>query len=435
MLHRALALTLLLPALAAAQTVPAEPPPGPAPSPSPSPTLPPAPKVTFSGQLRVRPEHRSPFAANGTNDLAVLQRTRLGVGIQLTRVSGLIEVQDARTWGTEASTTSNDRNVDLHQAYIRVPDLAGKRLAATLGRQELAYGDERLVGALDWATTARSFDAAVARWSGTGWSVDAFGALVNDRRTAGRGTGDQAFSGLYARLLRGRKDVELDLYALALTDGLQAQGEVPGTDDQLVGTFGARFRRAPATRAQVGIEAALQRGHRGPDGHEAFAVAAWAAWAFSGRYKPLLRLEVDYATGDEDPRDGTSGEFVNLFPTNHPYYGYADLLGWRNMRALRLTASIAPRKGQVLSADLHDFRLAEARGAWKDAGGEVLGHDPTGRAGTDLGRELDVLWRFPVREELALLGGVSVFWPGDFAKAVRTSRTYRFAYVQVLLRF
>src|SRR6185503_4441040 len=125
----------------------------------------------------------------------------------------------------------------------------------------------------------------------------------------------------------------------------------------------------------------------------AHALALAAGYVFNARIRPALRVEWDLATGDGDPGDGRSREFNNLFPTNHPHYGFADIQGWRNMDALRGTVALTPRTGHLLSVDVHQFRLSEARGAWKDDAGDVLGQDPTGAAGRDIGRELDLLYR------------------------------------------
>src|SRR3989442_4044638 len=55
--------------------------------------------------------------------------------------------------GRDSSTTGDDRNpnpeadqLDLHQAFVRIGDAKAFPLTARIGRQELVYGDERLVG-------------------------------------------------------------------------------------------------------------------------------------------------------------------------------------------------------------------------------------------------------------------------------------------------
>jgi hypothetical protein len=407
----------------------------PAATPAPAPA---SPQVNVGGQLRLRPEHRNrlkPDATGGTSDAFFGQRARANVTVSTERLRAFVEVQDARNWGTEVSTVSNDRNMDLHQAYLDLPDLAHSGVSLTVGRQELAYGDERLLGAADWLTAARSFDGAVVRYGGKGGTVDALGALVNDRKTGARGVGDMVLSGAYGRFLRDKPGRELDLYVLNLADGAQIAGELTGQDDSRITTTGARARYGKATGPQASAEAAFQFGHRGPDDHEANAFALAAGYIFNVRYKPGVRFEWDRATGDGAPTDGRSREFNNLFPTNHAVYGYADLQGWRNMNALKGTLTVSPRPGHVISADFLRFRLLEARGAWKDDAGEVLGQDPTGGSGREIGDELDLLYRFPARKDLTFLLGYSAFFPGRFAESFGRTKTQSYVYSQILFKF
>ncbi len=433
--------TAASPSAPAQVLAPPAPPPAAAPVVAPVPPAPvdAGPKVKVGGQLRLRSEYRDrlrPDAAGTTTDALVGQRARASVAVGTERVRALVEVQDARNWGMETSTVSNERNADLHQAYLTLPDLGARGVSLTLGRQELAYGDERLLGALDWSTVGRSFDGGVVRYAFKGGMVDGLAALVNDRRTTARGSGDMILSGVYGRFLRGKPGRELDLYTLNLTDGAEIAGETGvGRDTARVTTFGARARRGLATGLMASAEAAYQTGHRGPDDHTAYAWAVVAGYTFKARYKPSLRLEWDGATGDADAKDGESREFNNLFHTNHGHYGYIDILGWRNMEALRATAAVSPRDGHTLSADIHRLRLREATGAWKDDAGEVLGQDPTGRSGRDVGTEIDLLYRFPLKKDLVCLLGYSALLPGGFAEATRGTGTQSFGYAQVLFRF
>jgi hypothetical protein len=265
--------------------------------------------------------------------------------------------------------------------------------------------------------------------------VDVFGALVNDRRTSSRGSGDVVLSGVYGRFLREKPGRELDLYLLNLADGAVIAGESTARDRTRITTVGLRARRSPPAGVFASVEAAGQFGHRGADDHEAYAWAAILGYTFSGPYKPAVRLEWDGASGDAEPRDGRSREFDNLFPTNHPYYGYADLLGWRNMKALRATVTLVPRTGHQVSLDLHHLQVREARGAWKDASGAVVGQDATGRSGRAIGDEFDLLYRFPLKKDLLGLVGYSAFLPGRFAETVRGKGTQSFAYAQVQFKF
>jgi hypothetical protein len=160
-----------------------------------------------------------------------------------------------------------------------------------------------------------------------------------------------------------------------------------------------------------------------------------AGYAWRGRWQPHAQFEYDFASGDNDPADGRSREFNNLFPTNHPYYGYADLAGLRNLHDFRVTGAVALHPKVTLELDYHRFLLAAPRGAWKSATGRVLGFDPLGRFGRDLGQEMDLTLRFPAQKHLGFLAGYSVFLPGRFATHTRGPETHHFAYVQTTVQF
>ena len=66
---------------------------------------------------------------------------------------------------------------DLRQAYAQIGG-DNSPVTVTVGRQLLAYGDQRLVGALDWANTSRAFDAVKLQLRGNSFKVDVFSAQV-----------------------------------------------------------------------------------------------------------------------------------------------------------------------------------------------------------------------------------------------------------------
>lgn len=80
-----------------------------------------------------------------------------------------------------------------------------------VGRQELSYGEDRLIGNLDWAMTARAFDGVfVCSSPREGLTFDSFGMLVKTPAfltDAGGGrfqNSGTCFTGAYARWRRGK---------------------------------------------------------------------------------------------------------------------------------------------------------------------------------------------------------------------------------------
>lgn len=50
---------------------------------------------------------------------------------------------------------------------------------------------------------------------------------------------------------------------------------------------------------------------------------------------------------------------MDLFPTAHLWYGYNDMVGWRNLNIIRI-GSLVKSTGKVsVRLDYHSFRLAE----------------------------------------------------------------------------
>ena len=57
-----------------------------------------------------------------------------------------------------------DDPLDLRQGFFEVGNPAEFPVMAKVGRQELIYGDERLIGAFDWNNFSRTFDAVKLRY-------------------------------------------------------------------------------------------------------------------------------------------------------------------------------------------------------------------------------------------------------------------------------
>ena len=90
-------------------------------------------------------------------------RTRLRLHAPVTTyASVVIQFQDSRVFGEESNTLTDGsaNQMDLHQAYLRLTaSVLGLSVTVTAGRQEVVLGSERLVGAVGWSNTGRSFDA------------------------------------------------------------------------------------------------------------------------------------------------------------------------------------------------------------------------------------------------------------------------------------
>jgi hypothetical protein len=129
----------------------------------------------FGGRVRFRYEvfdNASPaypnrdFQRNGAaNDNRYLwTRERIHFGYNTPWLSVYGEGQNSDSTGDHDTRNPGRDPFDLYQAFVILGNAKEFPLTAKVGRQELIYGDERLIGASDWSNTGRSFDAAKLRY-------------------------------------------------------------------------------------------------------------------------------------------------------------------------------------------------------------------------------------------------------------------------------
>ena len=396
--------------------------------------------LALGGQYQVRGEGRdnADLKASAQDFTAgVEQRARLSLrATAKARVGVLLEFQDVRLWGSETTPSTLMPNTGLHQAYVDLRALEGLELR--VGKQEIAYGEERLVGALDWSLTARAFDGVFVRFTPSPHlTVDGFSALLKPPAyVTADGTGARVhnsgnyFSGFYARARHGRAG--LDAYVLDLLEDPTSAAAGAQRDNHRV-TLGARAFAHVSNLAVVG-EGAYQLGNVGPTSEpvRAGAGAVKATWTFAGAWaSPYVMGEFSAASGDGNMSDGVEGTFHQLFPTGHGHLGFMDYVGWQNVVAGRGTLGFRPG-GNHVWLDVHRFSAWDPRAAWYAANGSVfLAADPARTRG-DMGTEVDLSATFPVADNVALAGNLSAFFPGKEAAASkgRGASTWGFLYVR-----
>ncbi len=178
----------------------------------------------FGTESAVRAYHRK-----GADGLAwIEQRTTLSVRADFSsNVSSFIEFDDIMDWGEDFRSadyiTGRDTRADssddleIYQAYIEARDLFELPLQLRIGRQELIFGSEWLVGNnyQFCPLTYLSFDALRLTFAVEDWTVDAFASKLAERYVD---HGDLDFYGLYATY-SGIKEISFDAYYFFLRDG------------------------------------------------------------------------------------------------------------------------------------------------------------------------------------------------------------------------
>lgn len=365
----------------------------------------------FKAQVRTRTEvDARDFNSDTATKLFTLQRTRLGVRLKSSdNVSAFFQIQDARTWGTETNTLKDASadQLDLHQGYFTIDELFDLPLSVRVGRMELIYGNERLVGAVGWSNTGRSFDGALLKLKRERLTLDLWATNVRDSSTiksgAGRRDTDRYFFGTYGAYDWARAGGHSEFFVLADVDrDTIAAGPDAGDNKLARFTLGAThstgYRGINAT-----LEGGLQVGRTAlTDSTQgdisAFFFAANVGYAIpSLSWEPWIGAGVDWLSGDGDPGDGDFEAFNTLFATNHKWYGYMDYfpanLGSLGLRDYTLKGRARPADAVEVAVNYHYFERDEE---------DVNGH-------RRFGHEVDSQVKYTRNANFSLQLGYSVF--------------------------
>lgn len=139
-------------------------------------------QLGISGEIRPRLEARHGFKtlASPEDDAAIFvsQRTRLNLDYFTDKFKVKFAVQNVRVWGDVSTTSTFDKNgLAFHEAYAEY--YFSPKFLMKLGRQEIAYDDQRILGSNGWAQQARSHDAFLLKFKpGENGQLD-FGFALN----------------------------------------------------------------------------------------------------------------------------------------------------------------------------------------------------------------------------------------------------------------
>lgn len=390
--------------------------------------------LRFSGEYRSRLEG---FTGGGfptdNDDAYVLSRIRINMKIQPTDwLKFMFQGQDARVFGKNQHPPAPpfQNTMNLRLGYVELGDTEKKTVGVRIGRQELAFGEERLIGNTNWLNTARSFDAVRATFHHKGYRLDAFGAsVVNFRRgKLNRSVAGNNIYGLYGGLEKLVPKATVEPYFFwRRAPNMLTKMRTRGTLN--FATIGFRWVGKLPANFDYGTEIAGQTGSLGTDD-----IGAWAGHWILGytvphaRYQPRIMAEYNYASGD-DPRNSKRGTFDNLYPTNHDKYGLADQVGWKNIQHLRSGVEFKPRAKWLIAGKYNLWWLANARDALYNAAGAAVAKVADGSAGRYVGQELDFQAMYTVSKQIQIAGGYAHLFPGTFLKKATPGHAYSFPYL------
>jgi hypothetical protein len=293
------------------------------------------------------------------------------------------------------------------------------------GRQELLYGSQRLISPLDWANTRRTFQGLKTYWHSENLNLDAFVVqpVIPTYDRFNSVDNNQVFAGLWGTY-KIDKNTMVDAYYLMLDNTnpiFTGRGGVKG--GQTVHTWGSRSVGQTCDGFLWDFEGMIQGGTNVNQNLFAGAATAGVGWYFKDApWTPTLWGYYDWASGTSAPGTGNyNNTFNQLFPFGHYYFGWIDVVGRRNIQDLNAELTVYPTNWLFAQLQCHNFWLDSARDALYNSAGNAIRQDPTGKAGTSVGTELDFILNFHLDNHQDILLSYSYLFVGDFIITTATT--------------
>jgi len=374
--------------------------------------------ATLDMLIRERGENQSSDGYVSGND-AVYDLSRVWGGLEVRPARhflAYLQFMDLHALGLPLHYVSANMrdSFDDRQAFL---EFHARNVKVIAGRQELRYGEERLVGITNWSNNSRTWDGFLGR-IGDKNRLDLFSTSVVaihpeslDKHGAGL-----TFHGAVATITTWVPHTVLMpfVYVKALPL-VTSQQSIKGTETEVTpGVEASGKYRGGFYFETLG---ALQRGSYSNDSISAacgYAKAGYTAEQIN--WKPRLTGEYKYASGNPNKTSSSTriGTFDQQYPGNHNAFGMTDLFGFENIKMERLHLDLAPAKQLALLIEQEWLQVATIHDSVYSGSASATVKAPTaGFHSDDIGREFDASGQYAfLRNDLTLNFGIARFSPG-----------------------
>ena len=329
----------------------------------------------------------------------LMTTTRIYVNSELTdNVAAVIQLINERDWGRNVGPGGkNSNNIELDLAYIELSDMFVPGLTATIGRQEIVFGDAFVVGNLNPDVVIPSNSADLSpRISGDAIKLDyklaavpltltGFVAKIDEQYATATVTPpdtglDQNLYGINVNYQVPTAEAEIEGYFVGFSN---ARGTKNSANELNVQTFGARVAHEVAAAPGFSYkgEFAHQWGKTTGLDNKGYAGYVGAEYAFQNiAWEPNIGLTYYYFSGDNKPADGndetwnapysdTAGDSIGPIADASGLVGFGQQ---SNMQVIKFSGSIQPTEKINLGLDwFNDQLIKVAPGAKKELGNEI----------------------------------------------------------------
>jgi hypothetical protein len=288
----------------------------------------------------------------------VHERARIGLAVERGPLAANVVVQDARVAGFPSAADplaeAPVATTSFHVAFVEAHSPEPHSSFARIGRQEIQWGEGRLLGISDWRLSPRSLDAALGRLVVRQVDFEALAAILAPPGAVPPEQSSQAppmvvqDSGTGAQLYGVAATLHLDPLLQAQVSGLGRVVRSPyppaltPSDTFVVDARAFGDRAGLAYAAEFAYELGRLAVVRGVRDIRAWAATAHVDWQSGWPFRPRFSLGGSYATGGDGASGGAINRFDPILPDARAGLGQMGLYAWSNVAEAAITASLVP---------------------------------------------------------------------------------------------
>jgi hypothetical protein len=343
----------------------------------------------------------------------------------------------------------------LYEAWAEIlltdTSLRNKALSIKIGRQELVYDDQRLIGNLDWLQQGRRFDAAVLKYQSAAWIIHLAAAFNQNQENNSGTVYNPTPPGNYPASTNGGsmyKSLEFlyiskmlnagNISFLFFTDQF-SKYNIDSVNNTIVKNYQASTWSRATTgfylnnsfqKTRITASAYYQFGKSSSGQNlSTFLLSGYGQFSFNNKIS--AGLGIDYTSGGHTGT--TSNNFDPLYGTPHKFWGYMDYFfasspfGSNGLTDYYLKFRNQFSEISWLTINFHQFNSAVPV--------TVPGDPPA--SGKNFGQELDLIYSRNLTKEINVEGGYGHFWSTALLSSVNVKNipnanpNSNWAYIQI----
>lgn len=340
-----------------------------------------------------------------------------------------LELQDSRIMGSEAGATNNLHNLDLFQGYISIKDIANTPLSLQIGRFQMQYGSERVIGRSFWHMNERVFDGFRLKYHTKNFKADFFNIIHTNStdyvlKIFPRGLYSYPAETAYGYGVYGlwtqtqlNENNKLDVFGIMEADEHKNTAE---NIDMTRNTIGFNYFGNFGPLSAV-VEFAFQVGSKKGDtyvndtttSYDKDINAYMANFKLDYKMKPAkITLGYNMISGTDPNDDKEINTYSNYLASKHKFFGLMDYF-------------LVIGKGTA-NLGLNDIYLGVSyKDLMKGLSASLTGHYFTSKQTSktelsDLGQEIDLVFNYKILKGSSIKFGGGLFMPGDLMKEIWT---------------